>query len=1164
MKRSVKFLPIFLLGVQALALILILLYLLSSNHVRAVTGLSQGNIRYVLVNEDLGAEFNGMEYNLGLAFVTLISQDMEYRWQTASRSVAEAGFRNGTFDVMVILPQNFSQRLLDLQSFTPEQAQIIYEVRQGYNDLANMAVRLQVSDILNDFNQRIVRMYFSSLLGNLFDAQLNVGEMINDEQDRHDLFLDFVREPFYGLPDFFEAVVDGTIRIEAETDFWQTQHDEFSETTGQILTSAAEGLVEQLFTLEDYIDLMQLLGEMNQRNAQFSVNQQAELDEAFYRDQFSDFGNVMLSWMSLFHGEEFTQGILGDFNHMATTFQDQQSDLIKALRVEIASLERQIDDLFAARRMVSGIYFADENLSSSDVTDADFHQAIINLSNIIEHEPNLADAYFETLRLGIGQIASAHLREMINHLHEINQIEYSDKSWYLAQLDLINRFAEEELSTTVEENSNFAFINVYHYGYQTYPHRATFEIFPNPEITATQVIRVHSDSNIRVYDGDTGLTTITDVKTEIQSQINSHLLAAGYVDVRADVSYVDYDADTNQYQYLRIDFEYIGSPISGEIEGGADEAVEDGKIANLVQTECEVCEECDPSPPVSFTITVDMYLIWEFSETEIEAQSYQQNFKWMNCTDGTTCPEGNEEYVVFASELAYFSTLAGAHLDLMSDLGKLFEQFHLLSSMSRQIVTLFGAPTSEGQYLGLFLDSLEQPRYDDDGMRVNTIRLQADPSSVYHRYANLSIGDQRELIIESIYDGFRADGIRIYKSLSDRHNQLIVTTIANRLILEAIVHPDSFLDEANAMLAWYLDAIAGVTDSYQNWSESEILEIVLSNHFGSFELDANSTTIYFDDRYGGNMLATIGLLSSLMEGDSESILSYALEMIALDDQFAMMVGQTEDAQGLAAAILADMDLLSELTDASVLENLKFSEHFSQVMANARIGGADNHNVLDFLSSPISLVGVYEVLGEVSFMPYYLTIISAMLSLAVGYGMRYFWTKRKRTIAEKMVNRGLIWKNAPFVLKLSLVSLSVGLIFSAISVRSIEYVSIITWMLSVPIFIVIGILAVSYLARQFPKASLFIIGIIIAAYLLLNPVLGIQVESGTFISMLFNLSPLQQVEHLFAWIIAGETLSILRHLGLTVLAAVAVVLNLFVHMPSSTDKGAGGELINETI
>ena len=205
-KRTKKALSVLLLGTQALSLVLVLFYLLTSDHVRLAT-VHGSHINYVLVNEDLGGYFNDAHYNFGAEFVNVINQDTELRWQTASRSVAEAGFRSGTFDVMIIIPQNFTERLLTLQSFTPEQAQITYEVRLGYNEIANMAISEQVSSILDDFNQRIIRMYFSSILGNLFDAQLNVGAMIDDEQNRHSIFLDDIREPFYALPDYFTEVL---------------------------------------------------------------------------------------------------------------------------------------------------------------------------------------------------------------------------------------------------------------------------------------------------------------------------------------------------------------------------------------------------------------------------------------------------------------------------------------------------------------------------------------------------------------------------------------------------------------------------------------------------------------------------------------------------------------------------------------------------------------------------------------------------------------------------------------------------------------------------------------------------------------------------------------------------------------------------------------------
>jgi len=144
--------------------------------------ISLQNINYVLVNEDRGAEFNGIEYNLGSEFVNLVNQDPALLWHTASRSVATAGLDSGAYDVMIILPQNFSENLLSLQSFTPERARVFYEVRIGHSDTVRAHVLETVGLVLRDFNNRVIQMYFSSILGNLFEAQQNVRGITLGEQ----------------------------------------------------------------------------------------------------------------------------------------------------------------------------------------------------------------------------------------------------------------------------------------------------------------------------------------------------------------------------------------------------------------------------------------------------------------------------------------------------------------------------------------------------------------------------------------------------------------------------------------------------------------------------------------------------------------------------------------------------------------------------------------------------------------------------------------------------------------------------------------------------------------------------------------------------------------------------------------------------------------------
>ena len=166
---------LFLTIAASLFLLLFFLYLgFKDENVTISTTDLTGKMQYALVNEDKGAVFEGKNYSLGSDFVTLINKDSKNRWETTTRNIATAGIESGQFDAQIIIPQDFSEKLLSLQSINPEKALIEYQVRDGQNEITNQMIQDNVNMILTDFNQRIIQMYFSSIVGNLFEAQQNV------------------------------------------------------------------------------------------------------------------------------------------------------------------------------------------------------------------------------------------------------------------------------------------------------------------------------------------------------------------------------------------------------------------------------------------------------------------------------------------------------------------------------------------------------------------------------------------------------------------------------------------------------------------------------------------------------------------------------------------------------------------------------------------------------------------------------------------------------------------------------------------------------------------------------------------------------------------------------------------------------------------------------
>lgn len=241
---------------------------------------ANNKVRYVLVNQDNGAKFNGKEYNLGGDFLKLVSRDKEHEWQTAPFDMAEAGMNDGTYDVEVVIPENFSSRILALQSTDPKQAGISYRVRKGQNEITNQVVGRNVDNLINYFNNRVVRMYFLSLVGNLRSAQVAMQRGADQQKNQVSDLSSQVQAPFHGLNDQF-ATIFGTASVLDEDRQASVQADEaFSHSVqtllqglDQDLTSNNEAEQAARTSLHDKLDeQIKLYDALTKKSSAYQLN----------------------------------------------------------------------------------------------------------------------------------------------------------------------------------------------------------------------------------------------------------------------------------------------------------------------------------------------------------------------------------------------------------------------------------------------------------------------------------------------------------------------------------------------------------------------------------------------------------------------------------------------------------------------------------------------------------------------------------------------------------------------------------------------------------------------------------------------------------------------------------------------------------------------------
>lgn len=134
----------------------------------------QTKLNVAIVNEDKPVYVDTKEYNLGASYVKNIERDNSQNWFVVPRGTADAGLESGKYQLVLTIPSDFSEKVLDINKVNVDKTIINYKVNaQGNLQVENDANKL-AKDIVADLNSQLVDMYMASILSNLYTAQKNV------------------------------------------------------------------------------------------------------------------------------------------------------------------------------------------------------------------------------------------------------------------------------------------------------------------------------------------------------------------------------------------------------------------------------------------------------------------------------------------------------------------------------------------------------------------------------------------------------------------------------------------------------------------------------------------------------------------------------------------------------------------------------------------------------------------------------------------------------------------------------------------------------------------------------------------------------------------------------------------------------------------------------
>lgn len=138
------------------------------------------NIKVAVVNEDSGYNYNGTEYTVGNTLVDELKNNTNFNWQFVDKKTALNGVKNGDYYAALIIPGNFSEQLLSIETSTPHQAKIEYIVNDKLNPVAPRLTGAGADALHAKINNEVVK----TIDGIIFGKLSNLGQLIaNNKAD---------------------------------------------------------------------------------------------------------------------------------------------------------------------------------------------------------------------------------------------------------------------------------------------------------------------------------------------------------------------------------------------------------------------------------------------------------------------------------------------------------------------------------------------------------------------------------------------------------------------------------------------------------------------------------------------------------------------------------------------------------------------------------------------------------------------------------------------------------------------------------------------------------------------------------------------------------------------------------------------------------------------
>lgn len=1085
-----------------------------------------------LVNEDQGAKFNGKQYEFGDEFVRNVEKDDQHDWYVVSRGVAESGLKRNVYNMMIVIPNDFTQKALSIDSRSPEKVVLNYKINASDNSNMKAKAEKTASAILGDFNRRIIDVYFASVLGNLHDAQDNIGTLVKKENLYTNVYNDSIHRPLAGYTSQFDQVQDDT----------KLSKDRF------------KGVEDLLKGFKGS------LGEGQETNRTFQTS-------------FMDYAKML------------------DANTLTSKgFSDQLSDLDSQMNNE--DVLQQLDALLSANQTINDQFHSNNDLSTNILSESDALQ--VHLSSIKEKteaaDTELADKLASDMQALIGEKLKSEIKNASGQEQNVSLNQFfampdkNARGTIQKQIDQLPSLTPEDLDglgldpTTVIQLKNVIEVtNQYNREFEYSPNRnpdriplsdlvkqinnslitndvtlvdsvtlpknhksgGEFTLSIPEEFTVKQLLLTLPNQEEKDYTGsfhdnkkiilpDTGEGTFTvKVKVNLKESANINVFQP-----------VTWNWEMDQQDVTKVDQpdpvppetpeEPVGEPPTDPVTAETN-GTQTGMSGTSNETITNQTEET--SNPSGNDGTNSDLNSPSTGDQEKESQTDPNTGEPSNNDPKVDQEKPVEKIIITNNHLSHqiMSPLTDPSSALMNAANDTIRHY-------QKILSLYQL------YFGIGMEQFNQPDFANQLAQTN-LKEMATTDSLYYLFNKQDIVDVlANFTAEQITEEIRQETEDL-KNKMDEYLQLVQDADQNSTqMAELIQQTMEQVEILNANLGKTLEDLAA-------WREASLALKVKQSEILSNGIKEQSAVLSLGSDFGSLLES-----SQSLADESKNHLTAANHVY---QTFDALDQQVRDIQASGKNLVKQAGDLSNNLTNKVLQDEKFADNFAGVLANSRVGQRPNENLLSFLSNPVQTENAGIIPTSDAFTPYFLVLICFIVALFTAYVIST--NERKRLENDSFAEeRSLAANNLPITLITASIGLVEGLVIGLISssLLNIGEEKFMLWISTITLIMAAMLLVAAYLLRQLKMVGMFILLAIFSLYLFLTEALGLHFDQLSFAARLREYSPLQYIEKLFMQFGSGtaDNQSIIA--GLFALIIVSLVGHLFV-----VHRIAGSEEVN---